>query len=68
VVLADESYGEGFLRLVALPTDTLNRPNRYEQLLWRQARQLVFMLKSLRRRKREPYHSSLPFLFRPGAR
>ena len=59
-----------FLRLAALPTFALDRLSRYEHLLWRQARQIVFTLESLRHRKRKPSHSSFPFSFRrrePGA-
>ena len=43
-----------FLRLADLPTSALDRLNRYEHMLWRQARQIVFTLESLRRRKRAP--------------
>src|SRR6516162_4447571 len=39
-----------FLRLAELPTFPLDRLNRYEHLLWRQARQLVITLQSSRRR------------------
>jgi hypothetical protein len=59
-----------FLRLVALPTFALDRLSRYEHLLWRQARQIVFTLESLRRRKRQPSRSTFPFSFQrpePGA-
>ena len=52
------------------PTSALDRLSRYEHLLWRQARQIVFTLESLRRRKRPPSHSTFPFSFRrrgPGA-
>jgi hypothetical protein len=56
--------GDVFLRLAALPTFPLDRLSRYEHLLWRQARQLVFTLESLRRRKRQPSRSSFPFSFR----
>ena len=42
--------GECFLRLAALPTFPLDRLNRYEYILWRQARQLVLTLETLRRR------------------
>jgi hypothetical protein len=59
-----------FLRLTALPTFALDRLSRYEHLLWRQARQIVFTLESLRRRKSRPAHSTFPFSFRrrgPGA-
>jgi hypothetical protein len=53
----------GFLRLAALPTFPLDRISRYEHLLWRQARQIVFTLESLRHRKRAPSRSSFPFSF-----
>jgi hypothetical protein len=53
-----------FLRLAALPTFPLDRLSRYEHLLWQQARQLVFALESLRRRKRQPSRSTFPFSFR----
>src|ERR1039458_3290743 len=50
-----------FLRLAAQPTFALDRLSRYEHLLWRQARQIVFTLESLRRRKQQPSRSSFPF-------
>jgi hypothetical protein len=53
-----------FLRLVALPTFPLDRLSRYEHLLWRQTRQIVVTLDSLRRCKRPPNRSSFPFSFR----
>jgi len=59
-----KDIGDAFLRLAALPTFPLDRLSRYEHLLWRQARQLVFTLESLRRRKRKPSRSSFPFSFR----
>jgi hypothetical protein len=59
-----KDIGDVFLRLAALPTFPLDRLSRYEHLLWRQARQLVFTLESLRRRKRQPSRSSFPFSFR----
>jgi hypothetical protein len=52
-----------FLRLADLPTSALDRLSRYEHLLWRQARQIVVTLESLRRRKRQPSRSTLPFSF-----
>jgi hypothetical protein len=61
---------DSFLRLAALPTFALDRLSRYEHLLWRQARQIVFTLESLRRRKRQSSRSTFPFSFRrrePGA-
>jgi hypothetical protein len=59
-----------FLRLATLPTFALDRLSRYEHLLWRQARQIVFTLESLRHRMRQPFRSTSPFSFRrrePGA-
>ncbi len=59
-----------FLRLADLPTRALDRLSRYEHMLWRQARQIVFTLELLRRRKRQPSRSTFPFSFRrrePGA-
>ena len=55
---------DSFLRLAALPTFPLDRLSRYEHLLWRQTRQIVFILESLRRRNRTPSRSSFPFSFR----
>ncbi len=37
--------------MAVLPTYALDRLSRYEHTLWRQARQIVFTLESLRRRK-----------------
>ena len=62
------AIGESFLRLAALPTFALDRLSRYEYVLWRQARQIVFTLKSLRRRKREQRRISFPFSFRQRGR
>src|SRR5450830_839135 len=59
-----KDIADGFLRLAALPTFALDRLSRYEHLLWRQARQIVFTLESLRRRKRQPVRSTFPFSFR----
>ena len=53
-----------FFRLADLPTSVLDRLSRYEHMLWRQARQNVFTLESLRRRKRAPSRSTFPFSFR----
>jgi len=60
----NKDIGDCFLRLAALPTFPLDRLSRYEHLLWRQARQLVFTLESLRRRKHRPKHIGFPFAFR----
>jgi hypothetical protein len=50
-----------FLRLANLPTFPLDRLSRYEHVLWRQARQIVFTLESLRYRRRQPRRSTFPF-------
>ena len=55
-----------FLRLAALPTFALDRLSRYEHLLWRQARQIVFTLESLRRRKPQPPTRSTVLVLRGG--
>ncbi len=57
------NIGDCFLRLAALPTFPLDRLSRYEYLLWRQTRQLVSTLESLKRRKPQPKHSRFPFSF-----
>jgi hypothetical protein len=54
---------EGYLHLTALPTFPLDRLSRYEHTLWRQARQLILTLESLRRRNRQPYRSRFASLF-----
>jgi hypothetical protein len=59
-----KDIADGFLRLAALPTFALDRLSRYEHLLWRQARQIIFTLESLRRRKPQPVRSTFPFSFR----
>ena len=61
---AKRDIADGFLRLAALPTFALDRLSRYEHLLWRQARQIMSSLESLRRRKRQPSRSTFPFSFR----
>ena len=53
-----------FLQLADLPKCAHVRLGRYEQMLWRQARQLVLTLDTLRRRKRQPHRPSFPFRFR----
>ena len=63
-----QDIGEAFLRLAALPTYPLDRLSRYEHTLWRQARQIVFTLESLRRRKQQLSRSSFPFSFRASGR
>jgi hypothetical protein len=61
---AKKHIGDCFLRLAALPTFALDRLSRYEHLLWRQARQIVLTLESLRRRKQQSSRSTFPFSFR----
>jgi hypothetical protein len=58
-VLADS-----YLQLSAMPNFPLDRLTRYESTLWRQARQIIFTLESLRWRKREPKRISFPYPFR----
>jgi hypothetical protein len=58
------AIADRFLRLAELPTLPLDRLSRYEHLLWRQARQLVITLESLRRYRQQPRRSTFPFSFR----
>jgi hypothetical protein len=59
------TMGEAFLRLAELPSFPLDRLSRYEYTLWRQARQVVFTLQALRRRKRESRRTRFPFQINP---
>jgi hypothetical protein len=59
---------ECFLRLAALPTFPLDRLNRYEHSLWRQAKQIVFTVESMRVLDRPSDRSKFPFVFRSGRR
>jgi hypothetical protein len=61
---SNKGVADCFLRLAALPTFPLDRLSRYERTLWRQARQIMITLESLRRRKPQPRRSSFPFSFR----
>jgi hypothetical protein len=58
------AIADRFLCLAELPTFPLDRLSRYEHLLWRQARQLVVTIESLRRRQRQHTRSLFPFSFR----
>jgi hypothetical protein len=55
---------DSYLQLSSMPSFPLDRLTRYESTLWRQARQIIFTLESLRWRKREPRRISFPFPFR----
>src|SRR5262249_11216911 len=55
---------ENFLRLTDLPTCPLDRLNRYEQRLWRQARQTILTLRTVSARKANPRHRGAPFPLR----
>jgi hypothetical protein len=58
------TIADSYLQLSAMPSFPLDRLSRYESTLWRQARQIIFTLESLRWRKREPRRISFPFPFR----
>jgi len=61
---------EGFLRLNETPSGPIARLSRYEHMLWRQARQILVTLKSLRRRPRSERLKGRRFTFaqRPPSR
>ena len=61
---AKTEIADCFLRLATLPTFPLDRLNRYEYILWRQARQLVLTLETLKRRKTQTARPAFPFSFR----
>ncbi len=65
---AHDNIANSYLRLIALPTFPLDRLTRYEHILWRQARQIIFTLETLRRRKPLPSRASFPFTFRASSR
>ena len=58
------TMADGYLKISSMPSFPLDRLSRYESSLWRQARQIIFTLESLRRHKREPKRISFPFPFR----
>ena len=59
---------ENFLRLSDLPTCPMDRLSRYEQRLWRQARQIVLTLNTSRRRKDEQTRANYSLSFRHRSR
>ena len=61
---AQRRLGDRFLCLSSLPTFPLDRLSRYEQTLWRQARQIVVTLSRIQTRL--PYRAAFTHSFRPG--
>jgi hypothetical protein len=61
-VCAPGNLAKAFIRLTAHSMFPLDRLSRYEHMLWRQARQLVFTLESLRRRQ-QARHGGSDFRF-----
>jgi hypothetical protein len=57
----DRKVGDCFLRLAALPTFPLDRLSRYEHILWRQARQIIFALNSTYRCAQRRQRFPMPF-------
>src|SRR5262249_42083585 len=57
---ADVELARCFLRLANLPNYALDRVSRYEATLWRQARQILYALDSLDRRKPQERRRHLP--------
>jgi len=58
-------FARCFLRLANLPNFALDRLSRYEAMLWRQIRQILFALDALDRRKPHERTRLLPFGNRP---
>ena len=65
---SSKDIAASFLHLAEAPTFPLDRLSRYEHLLWRQARQLVSTLDTLRRRKHRSSPLRFPFSFRADSR
>jgi len=53
---------QSFVRLTEMPTCPMSRLNRYEYNLWRQARQIITTLKSLRSGSKRQRHKGSHFL------
>jgi hypothetical protein len=62
-ILQRNKIAQNFLRLTDFPTCPLDRLNRYEHRLWRQARQIILTLKTLTARKATPHRGVPPFSF-----
>src|SRR5262245_41997555 len=60
--LRKKQISQTFVRLTEMPTCPMSRLNRYEYILWRQARQIVITLKSLRSSQRGQRHKGRPFM------
>ena len=60
-----KQVAESFLRLNETPSCPLARLSRYEHVLWRQARQTLTTLKSLRGRSKADRHRGRQFIFDP---
>jgi hypothetical protein len=57
-----KQMSETFVRLTEMPICPMSRLNRYEHILWRQARQIVMTLKSLRSSSRGQRHKGLQLM------
>jgi len=57
-----KQISQTFVRLTEMPTCPMSRLNRYEYILWRQARQIVVTLKALRSSSRHQRHKGPHFL------
>jgi hypothetical protein len=62
--LQRNKIAKNFLRLTDFPTCPLDRLSRYEQRLWRQARQIILTLKTLTARRADLRRRSLLFPLR----
>jgi hypothetical protein len=62
--LRKKQISQTFVRLTEMPTCPMSRLNRYEYILWRQARQIVMTLKALRSPSRRQHHKGPHLLSR----
>jgi len=57
-----EYISQTFVRLTDMPTCPMSRLNRYEHILWRQARQIVITLQSFRSSSRRQRYKGPDFM------
>ena len=60
--LRKKQISQTFVRLTEMPTCPMSRLNRYEYILWRQARQIVVTLKSMRSSSKRQRYKGPNFL------
>ena len=65
--LRKKQISQTFVRLNEMPICPMSRLNRYEHILWRQARQIITVLRSLRGGSNRPPRRGPRFMSAPGS-